>query len=79
MEFEEIKNDIKAYPGEFLLYKPTNQIVVCGAFKVKEGTIKAMSNGQLIEDKIHNFRKIQVRRAEWKKNKSRRSCGGCKK
>jgi len=77
MEFQEIHTDAKVHPGEYLFHTPSKQIVICGAYKLKEGTIKALSNGRLIEDKIKNFQKIRLSREE-KKTGTRRRCGGCK-
>ena len=59
MEFYDIKDSIKAHPGEYLFHVPSKQIVVCGAFKMKEGVIKALSNGKLLEDKIENFQTLR--------------------
>ena len=64
MKFQEIKDNSKVFPGEYLLHKPSQQIVLCGAFKKREGTIKALANGKLMEDKIENFRKIQLNKKE---------------
>ena len=41
MEFYDFTDDIKAHPGEYLLHTPSRQIVMCGAFNVSEGTIRA--------------------------------------
>ena len=79
MQFQEIKDNAKVFPGEYLLHKPSQQIVLCGAFKKREGTIKALANGRLMEDKIENFRKIQLNKKEQQQKHIRRSCGGCKK
>tara|TARA_Y100000296_G_C4979332_1_gene159830 strand:- start:194 stop:430 length:237 start_codon:yes stop_codon:yes gene_type:complete len=76
MKFQEINETAKVFPGEYLLHKPTQQIVMCGAYKKTEGTIKALANGKLMEDKIHNFSKIELTKNERKQR--RRSCGGCK-
>jgi len=77
MNFQEITEDSKVYPGEYLLHVPSNQIVVCGAYKPMEGKIKALANGRLMEDAIDNFQKIKLSKAERKKKTVRR-CGGCK-
>ena len=79
MEFEIIAEDATVYPGEYILHRPSNQIVLCGAFKKSEGKIKAMANGRLMEDNIENFQKIKLSEEERKERRSRRSCGGCKK
>ena len=55
MEFQEIGEDLKVYPGEYILHKPSQQIVLVGAFKKKEGLIKVLAQGRLMEDKIENF------------------------
>jgi len=78
MEFYDIRDSIKAHPGEYLLHVPSKQIVVCGAFKVKEGIIKALSNGKLLEDKIENFQKIKLNKEERKTKTTKRGCGGCR-
>tara|TARA_Y100000034_G_scaffold82172_1_gene98490 strand:- start:1618 stop:1854 length:237 start_codon:yes stop_codon:yes gene_type:complete len=78
MEFQDIKEDTKVYPGEYLLHNPSQQIVLCGAFKPHEGTIKAFVGGRLIEDKIAHFQQINLPAGHAKKL-SRRGCGGCKK
>lgn len=77
MEFQAIEEEMKVHPGEYLLHVPSKQIVICGAFKRGEGTIKALSNGRLIEDKIDHFQKMKLSAAERKARKLRR-CGGCK-
>jgi len=56
MKFQEIKENAKVFPGEYLLHQPSQQIVMCGAYKKSEGLIKALKNGQLMEDKVENFR-----------------------
>ena len=78
MEFQIIEENSKIFPGEYLFHQPTNQIVMCGAYKKREGTIKALANGKLMEDKITNFHKILVTKEEQTSPLRRRSCGGCK-
>ncbi|HIO39816.1 MAG TPA: hypothetical protein EYN27_12820 [Rhodospirillales bacterium] len=77
MKFQEIKENAKVFPGEYLLHQPSQQIVMCGAYKKSEGLIKALKNGQLMEDKVENFRKL-VREGPERKVRPKRSCGGCK-
>ena len=74
MEFYKIEEEAKVFPGEYLLHVPSNQIVLCGAFKPTHGLIKYMAQGRLAEDKIENFNKIKAN----KRMKPRRKCGGCK-
>ena len=74
MEFYKIEEEAKVFPGEYLLHVPSNQIVLCGAFKPSQGLIKYMTQGRLAEDKIENFNKIKTN----KRVKPRKSCGGCK-
>ena len=74
MEFYKIEEEAKVFPGEYLLHVPSNQIVLCGAFKRRQGLIKYMTQGRLAEDKIENFNKIKTN----KRMKPRKSCGGCK-
>ena len=79
MEFEIIDEGATVYPGEYILHKPSNRIVLCGAFKKDEGKIKVMINGRLMEDNIENFQKIKLSEKERKERSTRRGCGGCKK
>ncbi len=81
MEFQDIKEGTKVYPGEYLLHNPSQQIVLCGAFKPHEGTIKAFVSGRLIEDKIAHFQQINLPATSNNRRKQlgRRGCGGCKK
>ena len=79
MEFEIIGEGVVVYPGEYILHKPSNRIVLCGAFKKDEGKIKAMMNGRLMEDSIENFQKIKLSEEERREKRARRGCGGCKK
>jgi hypothetical protein len=76
MEFHDITEGVKVYPGEYILHKPSNQIVLCGAFKGSVGMIKALVNGRVMEDKVENFQKIKASKAE--QRKKIRRCGGCK-
>tara|TARA_Y100000296_G_C5107110_1_gene223143 strand:- start:187 stop:423 length:237 start_codon:yes stop_codon:yes gene_type:complete len=78
MEFENIKEESKVSPGEYLLYMPTQEIVMCGAYRPAIGKIKAFSNGRLMEDKIENFQKIKLDKKE-RKIRRRKRCGSCKK
>lgn len=78
MKFEEISKESKVYPGEYILHQPTQSIVLCGAFKRKDGTIRVMANGRLMEDKIENFKKIQLSPEEQLSRKINR-CKGCRK
>ena len=59
MEFQEISDELKVHPGEYILHQPSQQIVLCGAFNRKEGFIKALARGRLMEDRIENFKKIK--------------------
>jgi uncharacterized protein YdhG (YjbR/CyaY superfamily) len=78
MEFLDIEKDSKVYPGEYLLHKPTSQIVMCGAYKKAEGIVRFLARGKLEEDKVENFQKLIVTHKERKKG-LKRGCGGCKK
>jgi len=76
MEFQEISEDLKVHPGEYILHQPSQQIVLVGAFKKKEGLIKVLARGRLMEDKIENFKKIRLSREEIKEKRLSR-CKGC--
>jgi hypothetical protein len=77
MEFQEIDDNNSVFPGEYLLYIPRQKIVVCGAYKKKEGKIRALCDGRLVEDNISNFKKVMLDKEE-RKTRTTRSCGGCK-
>ena len=57
---------------------PGQKIVVCGAYKLKEGKIRALVDGRLIEDKISNFKKLKLSKEERRSRTARKGCGGCK-
>jgi hypothetical protein len=78
MEFEIIDEGMIVHPGEYILHKPSNQIVLCGAFKRKDGKIKVLARGRLMEDNIENFQKIKLSKEE-RKQRSQKRCRGCKK
>jgi hypothetical protein len=75
MKFDEINEDSKVYPGEYLLHEPTMEIVICGAFNWEQDMIRCLSRGKLLEDKVSTFKKIRLT-AE---NKARKhtKCKGC--
>ena len=76
MKFQEISEDLKVHPGEYVMHQPSQQIVLVGAFKKKEGLIKVLARGKLMEDKIENFKKIRLSREEIKEKRLSR-CKGC--
>lgn len=78
MEFLDIAEEMKIYPGEYLLHKPTSEIVMCGAYKKSEGLIRFLARGRLKEDKLENFQKLKLTKEEQKRRLRRRGCGGCK-
>ena len=78
MEFYDITEDIKAYPGEYLFHKVRKEIVLCGAFIPSENKIRALASGSMMEDKISNFQKIKLTKKEHKERKASR-CKGCAK
>lgn len=79
MEFLDIEKDTKVYPGEYLLHKPTSQIVMCGAYKKAEGLVRFLARGKLDEDRVENFQRLQLSREERKTQRLKRQCTGCKK
>ena len=63
--------------GEYLFYEPNQQIVLCASFSSTEGLIRAFMSGRLLEDKIENFKKIELTAAEQADDFDYR-CKGCK-
>tara|TARA_R110002110_G_scaffold153901_1_gene347603 strand:+ start:247 stop:483 length:237 start_codon:yes stop_codon:yes gene_type:complete len=78
MEFYDIKDDLKVFPGEYLLYRPQQRIVLCGAYLKSQKKIKALSEGRMIIDKVENFQKIKLTSQEHK-NRAASRCKGCEK
>ena len=76
MKFVEITEDLKATPGEYIYHEPSNQIVMCGSFNRGRDQIRALAIGRMIEDKIRNFKKIQLSPEE-RRERSRSRCKGC--
>jgi hypothetical protein len=76
MNFYPIENDTMVYPGEYLLHVPSQEIILCGAYKKGMGIIKGMARGRLMEDKIENFKKIKLTQQEHQDNRAGR-CKGC--
>ena len=76
MDFREITEQDKVYPGEYLLYMPSSQIVLCGAYNRKEGFIRVLHGGRYVQDRIENFKKINLTNAERKERKATR-CKKC--
>ena len=79
MEYIDIKEGTKVTPGEYLYYKPSDDIVVCGSYDQKSGILKALFKGRLIRDNVDNFQKIKLSKEEQKTRRSeRKRCGGCR-
>ena len=76
MKFDEIEKDSTVHPGEYLLYEPTMEIVLCGAFNRELDMIRCLSKGSLLEDKIDKFKKIRLSKKESKERKHTK-CKGC--
>ena len=76
MKFDEISENSKVYPGEFLLHAPSNQIVLVGAYNKKENYIRCLVHGTLMVDEIKNFKKINISKREHKQM-NRTRCKGC--
>lgn len=76
MKFYDIVEEAKVHPGEYLLYKPRMEIVLCGAYMPEKNAIKALCRGSVIEDKIQNFQKIKLNKKEMKQRAATR-CKGC--
>tara|TARA_R110002020_G_scaffold462074_1_gene681415 strand:- start:335 stop:565 length:231 start_codon:yes stop_codon:yes gene_type:complete len=74
MEFQEITEKYFPHPGEYILYIPSNSIVLCGAFMGDR--IKVLHNGRVVEDKVENFKKIKLNKTE-KRDKFVPRCKAC--
>ena len=79
MDYIDIKNGDKVFPGEYLYHKPSKDIVVCGSYDSKNDVLKALYRGRLIRDEIKNFQKIKLSSQEKRQKTIKRKCGGCKK
>ncbi len=76
MKFDTIDEQSIVYPGEYLLYEPTMEIVLCGAFNRESDMIRCLSKGSLLEDEISKFKKIRLSKKENKERKYTK-CKGC--
>jgi|TARA_R110000822_G_scaffold302793_1_gene427247 hypothetical protein len=74
MEFYDITEQDKPHPGEYILYVPSQAIVLCGAYMGDR--IKVLHNGRVLEDKVENFKKIKIGMKE-KKQKFVSRCKAC--
>ena len=79
MKFHEIPENTQIPAGEYLLHMPSNAVVVCGRHRTAESKIQAMTNGQVFEDEISNFKRISLTKKERKNNFKSKTCGSCKK
>tara|TARA_B100000131_G_scaffold314743_2_gene352067 strand:+ start:888 stop:1130 length:243 start_codon:yes stop_codon:yes gene_type:complete len=77
MKFVEITEEIKVYPGEYILHVPTNQVVLCGSFNRRDDVIRVLARGKMFNDSISNFKKMQMT-ATQKKEMKKSSCKGCR-
>ena len=78
MNFAEINDESKVFPGEYLLHSPTNQVVLCGAFNRQKNFIRAFGNGRYLEDTIDKFKKIEISTQEQQVIRKTKTCGSCK-
>ena len=74
MEFYDITEDDIPHPGAYILYVPSQSIVLCGAYTGSH--IKALLNGKVIKDRAENFKKIKIGMKE-KKQKFVSRCKAC--
>tara|TARA_R100000234_G_C4913648_1_gene141015 strand:- start:39 stop:281 length:243 start_codon:yes stop_codon:yes gene_type:complete len=79
VDYIDIKNGDKVFPGEYLFHKPSKDIVVCGSYDPQNDVLKALYRGRLIKDGIKNFQKIKLSSQEKRQKTIKRKCGGCKK
>jgi len=76
MKFNNIEDSDIVSPGEYVFYEPRQEVVLCGAFNRKENFIKVLCRGQLVEDEISKFKKIQLTVKEKHQRRISR-CKGC--
>ena len=67
MEFYDITEDVYPHPGEYILYVPSQAIVLCGAYTGER--IKALHNGKILEDRVENGKVLKDRVENFKKIK----------
>ena len=78
MDYIDIKEGAKIYPGEYLYYKPSKRIVICGFFSEARNLIKALDRGRLVQGPIDEFQKIKLTNEERRRQKAERGCNSCK-
>ena len=77
MKFDEIVEESKVYPGEYLLYEPTMEIVLCGAFNREKDIDQVSCRGACcLKIQICKFKKIRLTKKEHKERKHTK-CKGC--
>ena len=77
MDFTEITDELKVFPGEYVYHEPSKAIVLVGAFNREEDFIRGLRNGRLMGDRVSHFKKINLTRRETKLfNRTR--CKSCK-
>ena len=77
MDFTDITDELKVFPGEYVYHEPSKAIVLVGAFNREEDFIRGLRNGRLMEDRVSHFKKINLTRRETKLfNRTR--CKSCK-
>jgi len=77
VELYTINKKMVAEQGEYLFHEPTQQIVLCGKFDLRENYIQAIGDGRIFKDIIENFKKIKLTHAEHNKRMATR-CKGCR-
>ena len=77
MKFEDISEESKVYPGEYVLHTPSQEIVMCGAFNRESDFIRAYGEGKYLEDQINKFKKIELDKVERKDYSKLTKCKGC--
>ena len=76
MRYAAIKETDRVSPGEYLLYEPTQEIVLCGSVSYDNGTIKALGAQGMISDTFDNYKKINMTKRERAESQQAR-CKGC--
>ena len=76
MDLYEIAEDLQVSPGEYVFHSPSQEVVLCGAFRRTANIIRALGSRGMFEDKIENFKKIKAETSH-RPIRPRQPCKGC--
>jgi len=77
VEFTELTEETKVFPGEYLLHVPSKAVVLVGAYNWSANFVRVLKHGRLLEDTVAHFKKIRLTAEEHRTHRGTK-CGSCK-